>query len=221
MNDFIPSSDAEFNQFQLSLVGKIVLNVVVWGITPEDVNTLLQKQTSWNTIYAKASNKFDRTLGDVQSKKDIRVDYVSYIRHFTKKWLAFNDLITDGDRESMGLHVRTNSHTPVSTPTSVPIGKIDFSFRLRHDIHFTDENSVRSKAKPHGVLGCEIKIKIDGTPPINESELTHLTIASRTPFVNNFTGADASKPVYYWLRWVTATGKKGPWSGTISAIVQG
>jgi hypothetical protein len=78
-----------------------------------------------------------------------------------------------------------------------------------------------AKAKPAGVRGCEIWLKV-GTPlPVSAADLTFVTLDTRTPHVIPFDGADGGKLVTYWLRWVSTRGETGPWSAAVSATVPG
>jgi len=101
------------------------------------------------------------------------------------------------------------------------INPYDFSVRLQHTINDADEATSRSKAKPAGVHGCEIRSKIDGSAPSDVSELDYLGTNTRSPFSTTFEGKNAAKNVYYWLRWVNTHGEPGPWSRNITAMIAG
>jgi hypothetical protein len=147
--------------------------------------------------------------------------YETGIRGFVGQWLSNNNKVTDSERERMGLTVKSGSHTPVPTATTLPVGTIDFSIRLQHTIHFVDEASPRSKAKPEGVYGCEIWVKIGGESPKDHTELIYLTTCTRTPYIMRFSGADAGKIAFYWFRWVNKRNSPGSWSSTASAMIVG
>ena len=56
-------------------------------------------------------------------------------------------------------------------------------------------------------------------PPAGSSELTFLSVDTRTPDVADYPGEDGGKTAHYMLRWVATTGEKGPWSETSSATI--
>jgi hypothetical protein len=221
MSDYIPHSDADFNNWQSNLITIVGENITLWGILADDYATLTAKQVIWTPAYAKANNRQNRTSADVRAKDDAREELKDEIRGFVQQWLANNSKVTDSDRERIGLHVKSTSRTPVPTPTTIPIGMVDFSVRLQHTISFADESTPRSKAKPEGVHGCEIWIKVDGDAPKDASEMTYLATATRTPYITTFEGSQVGKTIYYWLRWVNTRGKYGPWSHTVSAMIVG
>lgn len=91
--------------------------------------------------------------------------------------------------------------------------------RLQHTIDFTDQGTPTRKAKPAGVMGAEIWVKIGPTPPVDPGELTFLAVDTRTPYTIDFDGADGGKQTHYMLRWVNTRGETGPWSETATATI--
>ena len=219
--DFVPSNDAEFNLWQTSLIDIVSNNVGNWEISTADFASLKDWQTKWIDAYGKASNKQNRTSADVQAKNDARVIFEPAIRSFVAQWLSNNSKVANSDKERMGLTVKSTSRKAAPTPDSRPLATVDFSVRLQHTLHFYDEASPRSKAKPKGVHGCEIWMKMGGDAPKSASELSYIATDTATPYTVNFDGADAGKTVYYWLRWVNTRSERGPWSSQVSAMVVG
>ena len=87
-----------------------------------------------------------------------------------------------------------------------------------------DESTPTSKAKPKGVMGCEIWVKVSPAgdpPPVGADGLTFLTLDTASPYIAEFDGADGGKTAHYMLRWVRSNGDKGPWSETVSATISG
>jgi hypothetical protein len=86
---------------------------------------------------------------------------------------------------------------------------------------FTDETTPNSKAKPDGVMGCEIWVKVGDPAPTDPEQLQFLGTDTRTPYVAEYSGEDAGKVAHYMLRWVNTKGEQGPWSQTVSATITG
>lgn len=221
MDDYIPQKDADFNSWQANVVEITDPKQVAWGIDAADFAALKAAQTVWVNAYALAEIKHDRTSADVQAKDDARTMYEKELRKFYMQWLASNSRVTNGDRERMGLTVKSDTRTPVPKPVTSPVGTIDFSMRLQQKIHFIDQATPGRKAKPEGTHGCEVWIKIDGAAPVEPSELTYVGTATRSPLTTTFEGKHVGKTAWYRLRWVNKRGEYGPWSSVISATVAG
>ena len=221
MGDYVPQNDAKMNLWQKNLIEIVESKVTEWGILANDLTLVKTKQLVWEAAFDKASNKQNRTAADVLAKDEAYDDYVSVIRPFVAQWLANNSKVSDSDRARMGLTVKTGTRTPTPVPATSPIGTVDFSVRLQHSIQFYDETSAHSNAKPVGVHGCEVYMKVDGDAPKDASELTYVGTCTASPYQVKFDGSKVGKHVYYWLRWVNTRGESGPWSITLSAMVVG
>ena len=159
-------------------------------------------------------------MSDRQAKDDARGRYTTLIRSAVGQ-MQKNPDVTDTQRAAMQITVPKTGHTPASTPTSRPVGKIDTSERLRHTINFTDEATPTSRAKPDGVAACEVWLAIGTTPPAGPDAMHLQAVDRSTPYVMDFDSADAGKTAYWALRWVNTQGEHGPWSATVSATIGG
>ena len=221
MKDYVPKADADFDNWQSRLISDVKKNAKTWLISEEDLTPIYGLQLRWTDIFAITSNKQNRTSADVQLKKEVREDLEKAIRQMVRQWLANNSRVTDADRIRMGLTVKTGTRTPAAVPASSPMGIIDFSVRQQHSIEFFDEASAHSNAKPEGVHGCEIFVKIDGDAPKSVDEMTYLGTCTASPFVAKYDGTKSGKIAWYWLRWINSRGEAGPWSVAISAMIVG
>jgi len=221
MADYIPSTDPGFDLWQKGLLTNVKAKQTAWGISADATTSLESKQGVWNNAFSKASNKQDRTAADVQAKNDTLADYKKEIRSFVAEFLANNSKVTDSDRVQMGLTVKSETRTPAAVPATSPLGTVDFGVRLQHTLRISDEATPQSKAKPAGVHGCEVWVKLGGEAPKDVSELTFLGTSTGNSYTTNYEGKQANILAYYWLRWVNTRGEHGPWSSTLSAIIAG
>ena len=221
MKDYVPKADADFDNWQSRLISDVKKNAKTWLISEEDLTPIYGLQLRWTDIFAITSNKQNRTSADVQLKKEVREDLEKAIRQMVRQWLANNSRVTDADRIRMGLTVKTGTRTPAAVPASSPMGIIDFSVRLQHSIEFFDEASAHSNAKPIGVHGCEIFVKVDGEAPKSVDEMTYLGTCTASPFVAKYDGTKSGKTAWYWLRWINSRAEAGPWSVVVSAMIVG
>ena len=153
-----------------------------------------------------------------QPKDDARAAFEGVIRPLVARLQASPD-VDNLERQALGITVRDTVATPSPIPTARPVVSVDTSERLRHTLHFADEATPTRRAKPSGVMGAEIWVKVGDPPPSGPAELTFLSLATRTPQVAEFPGPDGGKTAHYMLRWIATTGEKGPWSETASATI--
>ena len=76
-----------------------------------------------------------------------------------------------------------------------------------------------TRRNPRGYDGAVIIWDIRDTPPAHPDELTHHTMASRTPFILHFEETQRGKTVFIGLAWQNERGIIGEWSEYKSAII--
>jgi hypothetical protein len=220
MSDYIPPNDADFNTWQDNFVAYVDKNLAALGLTAADLTPITAAQSLWKSAYADHIAAQAAAQGASQAKKTARDDYVNLVRPLVRR-LQSNSTVADSQRAGMGVTVRDAARTPFGPPPTRPVGSIDTSQRLRHTINFSDETTPKRRAKPDGVLGCEIWVKVGDPAPTDPHDLRFLATDTATPYVAEYDGAAAGKVAYYWLRWVNHKGETGPWSQAVSATVTG
>jgi hypothetical protein len=218
MSDYIPSSDAEFDAWSKNFVDKVVANAAALGVTPAQVTSLQGKQTDWGAKYPTSITKQAESNSAVQAKSDSRSGFEDLIRS-TVNIIQSSETVTDADRQTLGITVRSTARTAVGPPTTKPIATVDTSQRLQHTINFVDELTPTSRAKPDGVQGCEIWMKVGDPAPNGPNDVRYLALDTRTPYTVQFDAADGGKKAYYMLRWMSTRAETGPWSATLSATI--
>lgn len=190
-DDYIPASDSEFNSWQSNLVTYANANLAGLGLVAGDMTPITTAQTAWAS---------------------------SYTAHITAQAAAQSARqLKDANRSAYEAAIRS----PIGVPTSRPVGSADTSQRLRVTVSFVDELTPTNRAKPDGVFGCEVWVKIGGTAPLDLNECTFLALDTRSPFTAQFDGEDGSKTAHFVLRWANSKGEAGPISETISATIPG
>ena len=149
-----------------------------------------------------------------QAKATARDSLTAAVRGLVKLIQAKPN-VTDESKQAIGITVSDGTRTSVGVPTTAPVGRIEQANRLEHTLNFADSTTPTSKAKPAGVRGCQVWVKIGTAPPASASELHYLATDTRTPYVAQFDTADN------WLRWENTKGETGPWSAAVSATITG
>ena len=219
MPDYIPSADGSFDAWQANFVTYASANAAALGLDPAvDIPPLAAAQGVWTTDYGANTAAQAAAQAARQAKVAARESFEGVIRPLVGVLQASAD-VDDGERAALGITVPDTKPTPVGPPTSRPVAVVDTSQRLQHTIEFVDETTLSSKAKPAGVRGAQVWVKIGDPPPVDPNELTFLATDTRTPYVANFDGADGNKVAHYMLRWESTRGETGPWSETASATI--
>jgi hypothetical protein len=138
-------------------------------------------------------------------------------RAFIKEFLTYNSLVTDADRDTLGLpiHKTTRSKSQVADkPPHISV-RGDGPRRLL----FLFSESETSKAKPEGQHGLDLVLVISDTAPASYDELTSSMFSTHSPLIWTFPLAYAGRRVFFAARWQNTRGEKGPWTEIQSAII--
>lgn len=150
--------------------------------------------------------------------KDASRDQLEEIIRFIVKQARLNG-VDDATLSNLGIPTGAGGDAPSNATR--PAGSVDTSQRFQHLIRFSDEAAPDSKRRPRGVLGCEIYRKIDGAPPVDETECVFLTLDTESPYLADYAGTKVGEMAHYMLRWRMRDGSASAWSETLSATVTG
>ena len=220
MADYIPSGDADFHIWQQNFVSILNANPEDFGLLPADVTPLVARQSAWTNAYTANTAEQTAARAASQAKETAREEFEKSPRALARR-VQGNNQVTDQQRVTLGLNVQQTTRTPTGVPSTRPIASVDTSERLRHTINFMDETTPTNRAKPDGVMGCEIWVKVGGPEPADPDELQFLGLDTSTPYVATYSGEQGGKAAYYMLRWLNGKGEQGPWSQTVSATITG
>ncbi len=216
---YIPRADGAFDAWQTNFVAYVSANAAALGLDPmADVAPLSAASIDWGVAYPANTAAQQAAQSARQTKDAARTDLIALVRPLVRRMQA-DPVVKDSDKASMGITVPDTTPTDVVPPITRPVVNVDTSQRLRHTIHFADEATPTSKAKPPGVRGAQIWVKIGDPPPADPTECTYVATDTRTPYVLDFDGTQAKQNAHYMLRWENTRGETGPWSETASATI--
>ena len=217
-NDYIPEADRKFLVWVKNLFAYLIAHAMNWNINPSTWAHIDPPLiTAYDDALAKAEDP-NRGKADVLAKNEARDALKSATRRYVKEHLEYNSLITNEDRERMGLPVHDTKPTPVLPPDTLPAPTVKQPSPGVLEFHVIDSKSER-KAKPAGVHGFETAWAILDAAPTDWSQLTHSSFCTRTPLRLTFSGYERGKTVYFALRWENTKGEKGPWTEIFNTII--
>jgi hypothetical protein len=231
MPDFLPGPDKNLIDFMNVFYPYFSSNAVALGFTAADAAALNAQKIAFETTYTQNLSAQQAAQAARQAKDIARDALEATVRMLARRMQA-NPAVTDVQRAAMGITVKDKTPTAAAgaaaatNGASRPVGIVDTSQKLRHEIRFFDENTPTSRKKPEGAVGCEIWVKIveagrtDGVPK-DISECQYLATDTATPYVAEYEGMHAGKMAHYILRWIYKGGEKGPISEVVSATIVG
>jgi len=220
--DYIPASDTEFLAWAANFVTYSGAHLVELGIGPPNIVPIAAGRADFDTKLSANVTAQQAAQSARQAKDDSRDTFETAIRQLVRQ-LQASGKVDDAERAALGITIPDTTRTVAAGGINTrPIGAVDTSQRLRHEIRFSDEATPTKRAKPAGVMGCEIWVKVSATgeaAPSSADELSFVAMDTASPYTVEYDGANGGKTAHYMLRWVKSGGEKGPWSETISATI--
>jgi hypothetical protein len=214
--DYIPRREAELVPW--------AENFALWAgnysqdldIPQKEVDALTAELGFFKSLFDQAKSP-ERTPVIIAQKDATKASMIAKIRAMVTFRLQ-NPLVTDAMRIQFGLRPRDIIRTPHIEVTEV----VEFELKLRNIREVLVDFWVKGekhKAKPHGYDGAVLIWEILDTAPERTADLTHHTMASKTPHSIEFDEPDRGKTVYIAAAWQNERGNIGQWSEILSAII--
>lgn len=218
---FYPRGDADLvpwgHQFNIYMLS----NFAALGLTATDSAILNGAWINFRIRYAAHVKAQAAAVAATATKAQARREYEAILRPAVRR-IQSNGAVTDAQRGALGITIPDRTRTPVAAPTSRPLVQVDFSRRLVHRVAYVDEAAPTRRARPRGMVGAEVWVKVAApgeAPPTGAAELKFLQLSTRSPAVVEYNGDRAGHTAHYMLRWLSRRGQPGPWSETASATV--
>lgn len=218
---YIPRPDGDFAAWANHYYEAVKKFYDAQGFDPTDLKPLETALENWNKDYPAHVAAQQRAEGARQAKDAARAALEKEVRPVTN-FVQGYPKTTNADRAEMGITVRDTSPTPAPAPSSRPLALVESGQRLTHQLRLVDESTPTRRARPAGVLGAEVWVKLvdaDSPAPTDPAALTFLTMTTKPSFRAEFKAGEGGKTAVYMARWVNTRGEKGPWSEITTATV--
>jgi hypothetical protein len=215
--DFLPKGDKELNEWGQNFV-QVLAKIMKRIEFPEeayDELVMLQNLFSQRLFLADAPET--RTKATIREKNEAHKYLDKSIRQATAEHLTYNRMVSNSDRENLGLPVHKTSRTRAPVASTYPWVHV-LSDTIRH-ITINYGSSETSKAKPEGQHGVELVWEIAQEKPAHMYKLTHSVFDTHSPVVLEFDEEDRGKTLFFALRWENTRGEKGPWTEIMHVVI--
>ena len=215
---YIPANDPRFMEWVQNLYDESVKGFVKWKIAAPE----LFLETPMEDFAAKLAKMSDPNHGkiDTLEKNTSRKTLEKACRDYVQGFLARNPLVTDVDRERLGISVYDTIPTNISIPKVRPMIKVVYKGAGLLELHIAPEADISEDRRAY--YGKKIQFDLfhaDAPPPETRDVLNKgvFTRRKKEPFV--FQPEDSAKRMYFCVRYENSKGQAGPWSNIMSAVI--
>jgi hypothetical protein len=218
-HDYIPRSNNKFYEWVTNFMRHLEGKEELLHIPAEWYQRLKAETAAFVAAFKVAGVPDTRTVVTVQGKNAARKTLEKDVRQTVAEYMTHSRLLTDSDRDLLGLPVHKTTRTPAPVAADAPDSDTDTSVIGRVGISFYERGHGHKKAKPFGQHCAEIAWVLSDTPVTRWDGLIHSNVDTNSPLTLSFENDQRGKTVYFALRWENTRGEKGPWSNIKNAII--
>ena len=215
---YIPRREVDLTYWLRSFSAQISANYGAYGLMPSEAADIARLAAQWSAAYTPVTSNASKTPAAVAAKNIARVTVLAQIRTYAQR-IANCPGVSAGAKIGLKLNPRTSAPGPITAPNSFPALLFQQATPLAAVLRYRDSIEVSGKAKPYGVMQCQVFGAASDTPVSDQDALALVATPTKSPFVLNFKGDQAGQQFYAAARWATRTGLVGPWSQIISFTV--
>ena len=219
---YIPAKDANLDAWSANFSTLITANPGWYGLLPGDATIIAAAVLAWHIAYLLVTSAATKTANTVSAKNAQRVTMLATVRPYAQN-IANNAGVTSANKIALGLNPKTSVPLPITTPTTYPVLTAQSTSTAGTILRFRDSVASPSvKAKPYGVIACQIFAKTSVTPVTDPTTMLLITTTTKSPVTVPLVPISLPAPTaYFAARWITRKGLLGPWSPIISYNVAG
>lgn len=217
MADYIPGSDAQFDEWLEVFNGFVTTYGSMLGVSAGLVTALNNAATGWDSAYDAHQTARNAASAAKAVKDQARAAAVALARQIAQ-FLQNNPIFTDEQRALAGLTVPGQGGSGGGESLGTPLLLLDWSQRGRVVVHFgTNPGNERLNKKPFGVRGAKLWYHVGGIPS-NDAAWQWLADDTASPYLHALTG-EGSLTVAYRAQYFDTHMGLGPFSDPAVATV--
>lgn len=207
---YIPSTDAGFRDWVLNFSTLISADPTRYGLDSSDSAIIAQQNSDYQAAYQVVQSNATRTPAAIAQKDAIKASAIGSCRVYAQT-VKVNQGVSNEDKSALGIHINDPTPTPIPVPETAPLLMVVNAFSGVHQIRYADENSPASRRKAHGAAALQLNRKVATGADANPQGSEFIGLFTKNPVLVEQNAGDAGKVATYFGRWVTRTGKLGPW----------
>ena len=219
--DWIPTKNKDFKEFSDTFCAASKANQFTWFLITDNVKALLALQVNYLKYYAVTAIKNGFTGLDTANTQNAKDLLLAAIRAMGINEMKHNSKMTDGNRDSVGVHNDADTHTAAPIETSSPVIQTSKQGSLGMGLRYSPAGNRKSSALPDGQMGIIIKFgfyKIGNTVP-SEKQCTQVEIIGRSPAFITFSDLNFGILFVGYARYLNTRKQLGLVATTFNGVV--
>lgn len=218
---YIPPRDADFELWLSNFRAVVAASPTAYGVTTAQVTALTAVSTTFSSALTTSTDPATRTPVSVAAKDTARVNAEAIARPIAVS-ISRNQGISDAFKAAAGVTIAIISPSPVPAPVTAPSIILQSAVVGLLNLAFRDSTSPTVRAKPVGVVSCEVWASVGTVASTDPSQCRFMGLFTKTP-LQLPTGVEGGKVVTVFSRWSNRSGpggvaSVGPWSARLTTF---
>ncbi|MDP4270369.1 MAG: hypothetical protein Q8909_09615 [Bacteroidota bacterium] len=216
----LPVLPAAKYEFQRNAIELCTTNAVAWGIDQPRLTRIAPLRIDYEAKNAVTNNRSTQSPAATAARDAAWDALLPELVDLYNKDILNNDAIPAESKEALHVHyIGGGGSRTSSAPTTTPIVNLSAEEISVLHVNYADSATPSSHSKPDGVAFCEIWYKLDSPAPVTPDDCDKYCNISRSHDKIVFTPDQRGKVISGFARWVSKTGKTGPWGGIFTAFI--
>jgi len=208
MTSYIPPRDADFALWLDNLnTVSVASGVATYGMTAGNVTAITAQNTAFQAAFMASSDPATRGPATVAAKDSARAMAELVVRPICVI-VSQNPAISNIDKVTLGVTVRSGTVTPVPPPVTSPNVTLRSAQTNILNLDYRDSANPLPRSKPAGVVAVELVGAFGTVPATDPSQCLSLGLFTKTPLQVS-TAGKAGKLVTIFARYMTRSGPGG------------
>jgi hypothetical protein len=182
------------------------------------VTNLVEMKIKWDKLVLICDTVSTKGKGATANRNKYQPKYSNALESAISLYLLSNADVSAPDLLSFHISLPSKNRKPTPAATSTIVAKVKYKEPLAHYFGFTDSKTGKL-AKPKGVAFIELRYTVALQQPLSIADCNERVYMSRKIRKVAFKASDVCKKAYYYGRYVSKTGKCGPWCAMFSAVI--
>jgi hypothetical protein len=217
---YIPPKDTDLLTWVNNFSSLITAAPATYGLSAGDAVNIATAIAPFVADMALIGSASTKTAAVVSQKNTDKVNMLNIVRPYAQQ-ISNNPGVASADKIALGLNPKTSTPSPITPPDSNPVltllsqtpGVVNFRYR-------DSAASPSVKAKPFGVISCNLYGMASDTPITNPALLPNIATMTKSPYQWNAPdGYTPGKTWYFAATWQIRKGDESPFSTILSLIV--
>lgn len=224
----IPRANGDFDSYANAYYDAVKAWWTAQGLDESGLKPLQDALVAWNAAYPAHVAAQNAARAAAQTKEEAKHELERQIRPISAFVQAY-PTTTNADRAAIGITVRETGGRRTPAPTTRPLLLVDVGDRLTHRLRIMDEGEGRGTPgtgvrgrRPRGTMGAEVYVALVeplAPPPTDPDLYKFVGTVTGGATELTFDAAKGGRRAAYLVRWVSPTGRPGPWGETVTATV--